>query len=157
MRRKRSPVEVGASLSVSKEQDTSCFTRSQGPSTQPLPHLSRAWEALRALLLSLGPRQQRRESEEMEIKRTGILHPILLWPHVLSCSPILHHISKTWYHEEGKRDLSQCLAFSCLWLQGAQDRKTHSPKQEHGKETWQYPSPSPRYEAPSLPPPGRLT
>lgn len=98
--------------------------------------------------LSGSPATKAWEREETEVKRTGIAHPFLLWSHGLSCS-LMNYIT---FPKEGKRSLSQCLAFSCLWLHDAQDRKTHSPKEEHGKETWQYPSPSPRNEAPSRPP-----
>lgn len=42
MKRKRSPLEVGASLGVSNEQDTWWFLRSEGPRTQPSPHLCSA-------------------------------------------------------------------------------------------------------------------
>lgn len=121
----------------------------KAPVPQPLPHLSKAgrpWGLCCSLWVPSNKGMG--EREETEIKRTGILHPFLLWPHVLSCS-LMNYIT---FPKEGKRSLSQCLAFSCLWLQDAQDRKTHSPKQEHGKETWQYPSPSPRDDAPSGPP-----
>lgn len=123
----------------------------KAPVPQPLPHLSKAgrpWGLCCSLWVPSNKGMG--EREETEIKRTGILHPFLLWPHVLSCS-LMNYIT---FPKEGKRSLSHCLAFSCLWLQDAQDRKTHSPKQEHGEETRQYPSPSPRNDSgpPSLPP-----
>lgn len=64
--------------------------------------------------------------ERGDIDRTGALRPILLWPHVLGCGLMWFHISKK-HHEDGKRDLPQCLARGCLWHRGARDGR-HTPQ-----------------------------
>lgn len=121
----------------------------KAPVPQLLPHLSRAGRPW-GLLCSLWVPSNKGMEERVRRQRSKGLELFIPF-----CSDHTFWAA-AWYYftfpKEGKRSLSQCWALSCLWLQDAQDRKTHSPKQEHGKETWQYPSPSPRNEAPSLPP-----
>lgn len=139
--RRRSSLEVGVSTGV---LDT------HGPHPRPLrtrgawgvapgpshpPHRSRAGGPCRVPLLSLGPSFKGIDGwGGQQIRMTGIFHPILLWPHVLSCSlwytiTFPKMVSIRMERERICRNVYLSTAHEFRTL----DRKTHSPKREQGR------------------------
>lgn len=115
------------------------WARGMAPGACHPPRRSGGRRPWRVLLLSLGPQPpgHRWMSEGVggqQIRMTGIFHPILLWPHILSCS--------LWYYitfpkvgsirverEQIRRHVYLPTAHEFRTL----DRKTHSPEWEPGR------------------------
>lgn len=113
----------------------------KAPVPQPLPHLSKAgrpWGLCCSLWVPSNKGMG--EREETEIKRTGILHPFLLWPHVFELQPDeLYHISK-----RRQEKSVTVLSFQLPVTSGCSGQKDTLPKTRTWKGDLAVPIPQPK-------------